>query len=79
MQRIAHILRGMFLSINQEAQALTVHGTRQLRVWDLARSEPRLELGARHISWMEQGYVEEIYRPVGSDASLSNAAPLHTS
>jgi len=79
LQRIAHILRGSFLSINQEAQALTVHGTRQLRVWDLARAEPRLELRARHISWMEQGYVEEIYVPVASDASLSNAPPRHTS
>jgi hypothetical protein len=66
LNRIAAITRLVFLSINQEAEALTVHGTRQLRVWDLARAEPRLELRSRHIAWMEQGYVEEIYCPKGS-------------
>ena len=66
LQRIAAIIRRVFLSINQEGQALTVHGTRQLRVWDLARAEPRLELRSRNISWMEQGYVEEIYCPAGA-------------
>jgi hypothetical protein len=66
LNRIAVIIRRLFFSINQEAESLTIHGIRQLRVWDLAKAEPRLELRSRHIAWMEQGYVEEIYCPKGS-------------
>jgi hypothetical protein len=68
VQRIGAIIRRVFLSINQEGQALTVQGTKQLRVWELVRQEPRLELRSRQIAWMEQGYVEEIYTPAGSGA-----------
>ena len=71
IQRIAIIIRRAFLSINQEGEAATVHGTRQLRVWDLARAEPRLQLRSRYLSWMEQGYVEEIYCPAGAKKFLA--------
>ncbi len=63
MTDIARISRSGFLSINQEAQAATVHGTRQLRVWQLAQEVRGLTLSSRHPYWMEQGYVEEFYRP----------------
>lgn len=60
---IARISRTGLLSINQEAQAATTHGTRQLRVLDLVREVGGLRLAGRHPFWMEQGYVEELYRP----------------
>jgi hypothetical protein len=60
---IARISRLGLLSINQEAQSATVHGTRQLRVWELVRAAGGLRLEGRHPFWMEQGYVEELYRP----------------
>ena len=58
LERIAATVRRVFVSINQEGEAPTVHGTRQLRVWELARAQPQLQLRARHLSWVEQGYVE---------------------
>jgi hypothetical protein len=61
---IGRVSRTGLLSINQEARAQTVHGTRQLRVWDLVREVGGLELAGRHPFWMEQGYVEELYRPI---------------
>jgi hypothetical protein len=66
LNRIAAITRVVFRSIKQEVESLTVHGAKQLRVWDLAKAEARLELRSRHIAWMEQGYLEEIYCPKGS-------------
>jgi hypothetical protein len=72
LERIAATVRRLFLSINQEGEAPTVHGTRQLRVWELARNQPTLQLRARHLSWMEQGYVEEIYCPAEGDAMLAS-------
>jgi hypothetical protein len=60
---IARVIRGYFLSINQEAMAPYPGIGPQLHVNGLAAEEPRLRLLHRHRYWMRQGYVEELFAP----------------
>lgn len=55
---IGRVLRGRFLSINQEAG---VRG--QTCVPELIERAGNLTRHSRHLCWNEQGYVEEVYGP----------------
>ena len=78
--RIRRILRGSFLSINQETQTtpeLSTFGVDttfdpQNRVLDLVKNAGGMQLLSRQPWWMREGYVEEVYAPL--DARSSNAA-----
>jgi hypothetical protein len=58
---IGRILRRNFLSLNQEARALSVTGHRQNWVGQLVEERAQLVLRSRSPYWMEQGYVEEVF------------------
>jgi hypothetical protein len=80
IERIGRILRHSFLSINQEAQAtpdLSPFGVAttfdpQNRVLDLVKSAGGMRPVSRSPWWMREGYVEEVYTPIG--ARSANAA-----
>jgi len=63
IEKIAKNLRGMFLSINQEAQAKNANSGVQNCVHAIAKSVGGLQLASRSIYWMRQGYVEEVFIP----------------
>jgi hypothetical protein len=63
VEKISKVLRGKFLSINQEAGAKNSQYGRQNCVYDLAKAVGRLKLTSRQIYWMRQGYLEEVYEP----------------
>jgi len=56
---------GLFLSINQEAQAPSGAGSEQGWVHDACRREQGLELLYRAPYWVRKGYVEELYSITG--------------
>lgn len=62
---IGRVTRDTFVSLNQEAGSFVPGIGRQGRVADLAAATGTLRRVARWRWWMEQGYVEEHYRPVG--------------
>ncbi|HEY9717555.1 MAG TPA: putative sugar O-methyltransferase [Trichormus sp.] len=61
IEKISKNLRGMFLSINQEAQAKNANSGKQNCVHAIAESVGGLRLASRSIYWMRQGYVEEVF------------------
>jgi hypothetical protein len=61
--RIIKTLRGLFLSINQEAMARNANTGNQNCVNSIVRSVGGLKLMSRSIYWMRQGYVEEVFAP----------------
>jgi hypothetical protein len=60
---IARVMRGCFLSINQESMVEYPGLGRQLHVNSLAAGNRHLRLAHRHRYWMRQGYVEELFVP----------------
>jgi hypothetical protein len=64
LRTIGRVTREMFVSLNQEAGSVVPGIGRQGRVADLAEDTGTLQRVARWRWWMEQGYVEEHYRPV---------------
>jgi len=63
VRKITKSLRGVFLSINQEAMAKNSTAGTQNCVYALAESAGGLKLSSRSIYWMRQGYVEEVFVP----------------
>jgi len=63
IEKISRNLSGMFISINQEAQAKNVYAGSQNCVHSIAKSVGGLKLSGRSIYWMRQGYVEEVFIP----------------
>jgi len=63
IQRIKRVLKGQFLSINQEAKADNAGVGQQNSVSELVRETGGLKRLSRALYWMRQGYVEEVYRP----------------
>jgi len=64
VRKIAIRLRGLFLSINQEAMAMNAEAGRQNCVHSLVSSTDTLSLKSRSLYWMRQGYVEEVYAAI---------------
>jgi hypothetical protein len=62
VRQIDRVLRGVFLSIGQEAQTRYRELGPQNRVLTLAARTGRLRLDSRQLWWMRQGYIEETYR-----------------
>ena len=60
---IARCLRGIFLSINQEAKAPNVDAVTQNCVTELIERHGGFRVLARSRAWMRQGYVEEVFAP----------------
>lgn len=60
---IARVLRGRFVSINQEAMAPAPESGSQLRVAQLVAEDGGLRCVSRSRAWMRQGYVEEVFEP----------------
>jgi putative sugar O-methyltransferase len=63
LRQIARVLRGNFLSINQEAKMPVMHYGPQNCVAELAAEVGTLTRTERSRFWMRHGYVEEIYQP----------------
>jgi hypothetical protein len=61
IHKISNKLRGLFLSINQEAMAKNSNVGQQNCVNAMIRSTTNLRLVSRSIYWMRQGYVEEVF------------------
>lgn len=57
------ILRGVFLSINQEAKAHIEGVGAQNSVAELVAELGGFRTLSRHLCWTDQGYVEEVYAP----------------
>ena len=63
IEKIAKALKGVFLSINQEAMAKNSNAGKQNCVHSIANSVGGLRLLSRSIYWMRQGFVEEVFVP----------------
>ncbi|HEX8843092.1 MAG TPA: hypothetical protein VF791_00400 [Pyrinomonadaceae bacterium] len=58
LREMGRLLNGQFLSVNQEGKARG-----QTCVAELAERAGTLRRLSRHLAWVEQGYVEEVYAP----------------
>jgi putative sugar O-methyltransferase len=63
LKAIARTLKGVFISINQEAKSPNANGGNQNSVPEMVDSLGKLKRISRSLYWMRQGYVEEIYVP----------------
>jgi|AGTN01.1.fsa_nt_gi hypothetical protein len=63
LKSISRSLKGMFLSINQEAKSPNADGGVQNSVPEIVDEQGALRRIARSLYWMRQGYVEEVYVP----------------
>ncbi|MBY0524361.1 MAG: putative sugar O-methyltransferase [Gemmataceae bacterium] len=63
---IARVLRGLFLSVNQESSLCVGALEPQSAVAPLIDAHGGFRRLSRHLYWMCQGYVEEIYAPIPS-------------
>ncbi len=63
IREIGRVLRGSFLSINQEAEANNAGFGNQNNVPAIVAQVGGLKRIARSLYWMRQGYVEELYVP----------------
>jgi putative sugar O-methyltransferase len=63
LKSIAGNLKGVFISINQEAKSPNTNGGTQNSVPEMADNLGGLRRISRALYWMRQGYVEEIYVP----------------
>ncbi len=63
VKEIGRVLRGTFLSINQESRARYQDYEPQQWVAELADEAGGLQRRSRYLWWMCQGYVEEVYVP----------------
>jgi SAM-dependent methyltransferase len=71
VRQIARVLRGAFLSINQEGRAPNADVGPQNWVAELIEQHGGFRVVSRHRGWMRQGYVEEVFvlsqrRPAGA-------------
>jgi putative sugar O-methyltransferase len=63
IQEVRRVLKGVFLSINQEAKADNAGVGHQNSVAELVSEAGGLKRLVRCLYWMRQGYVEEVYAP----------------
>ncbi|HEY8505982.1 MAG TPA: putative sugar O-methyltransferase, partial [Gemmataceae bacterium] len=74
VRHIRRLLRGAFLSINQEAKAPSGGYGNQLCVRELVEEAGGFRAESRCRAWMRCGYVEEVFRPAGRPAPGADCA-----
>jgi hypothetical protein len=65
LPKLRRVVRDVFLSINQEAKAPVPGVGEQHCVGELVSESGGWERLSRNRYWLRQGFVEEVYRPIG--------------